>query len=316
MEFTAEQIKGRIRNVAKENNADARVLMRIFMMERFLERVSQSKYSDNFIIKGGILVTSMVGVSMRSTMDIDTTIRNINLSEEDAKRVVTEIAAIDLDDGIIFEVQDVMQIMDEMEYPGIRITMNALLEQTWTPLKIDISTNDAITPREIKYNYKLMLEDRSINLWTYNLETILAEKLQTILTRAALNTRMRDFYDVYILLKAYRDKLNAAILRMAFDATCAKRGTVNMMDTASQVLDNIAVDEGLKELWTAYRKKYSYAKDITYEEVIESVRIILNTIWDPDYTKLTKEEEASMLAAEASGFVNDDEIDWNKIGLN
>lgn len=278
MKLTAEQIKGRIRNVAKANNVDAIVLMRIFMMERFLERVSHSKYADNFIIKGGILVTSMVGVSMRSTMDIDTTIRNINLSEEDAKRIITEIAAIDLDDGIIFEVQDVMQIMDEMEYPGIRITMKALLGQTWTPLKIDISTNDAITPKEIKYDYKLMLEDRSINLWTYNLETILAEKLQTILARAALNSRMRDFYDIHILIKAYGNNIDKDILRMAFDATCAKRRTVDMKDTASEVLNNIATDNDLQALWAAYRRKYSYAENITYEEVVKSVREILSTI--------------------------------------
>ena len=278
MKLSAEQIKGRIKNISKENNADARVLMRIYMMERFLERVSQSKYSENFIIKGGILVTSMVGVSMRSTMDIDTTIRNISLSEEDAKRILAEIAAIDLDDGVVFEVQDVMQIMDEMEYPGIRITMNALLEQTWTPLKIDISTNDAITPREIKYNYKLMLEDRSINLWTYNLETILAEKLQTILARATLNTRMRDFYDVHILHKAYGNTIDANVLRMALDATCAKRGTVDIKENAPQILTNIAADVNLQALWTSYQNKYSYAENIRYEDILQSIQAILDII--------------------------------------
>lgn len=193
MQLTPEQVKGRIKNVAKENKADARTLMRIYMMERFLERVASSQYKDNFIIKGGMLVTAMVGVALRSTMDIDTSIKNQNLSAEDARRIVDEIKDIDLDDGVTFVVKEVSNIMDEMEYPGIRFTMNAMMGKLVTPMKIDISTGDVITPRAIEYNYKLLLDDRSINLWSYNLETILAEKLQTVLARGLLNTRMRDF---------------------------------------------------------------------------------------------------------------------------
>lgn len=199
MGFTPEQIKGRIKSVAKQNNADARTLMRIYMMERFLERLAQSEYRDNFIIKGGILVTAMIGVAHRSTMDIDTSMKNLNLSAEDALRVVNQVKDIDLDDGVSFEVKDVSNIMDEMEYPGIRVTMNANVGRLITPLKIDISTGDVITPRAIEFNYDLLLEDRSISLWSYNLETILAEKLQTVLARGILNTRMRDFYDIRML---------------------------------------------------------------------------------------------------------------------
>ena len=198
MGFTSEQIKGRIKSVAKQNNADARTLMRIYMMERFLERLAQSEYRDNFIIKGGILVTAMIGVAHRSTMDIDTSMKNLNLSADDALRVVNQVKDIDLDDGVSFEVKDVSNIMDEMEYPGIRVTMNANVGRLITPLKIDISTGDVITPRAIEFNYDLLLEDRSISLWSYNLETILAEKLQTVLARGILNTRMRDFYDIRI----------------------------------------------------------------------------------------------------------------------
>ena len=203
MGFTPEQIKGRIKSVAKQNNADARTLMRIYMMERFLERLAQSEYRDNFIIKGGILVTAMIGVAHRSTMDIDTSMKNLNLSAEDALRVVNQVKDIDLDDGVSFDVKDVSNIMDEMEYPGIRVTMNANVGRLITPLKIDISTGDVITPRAIEFNYDLLLEDRSISLWSYNLETILAEKLQTVLARGILNTRMRDFYDIRMLLDTY-----------------------------------------------------------------------------------------------------------------
>ena len=190
MQLTPEQVKGRIKNVAKENKADARTLMRIYMMERFLERVASSQYKDNFIIKGGMLVTAMVGVALRSTMDIDTSIKNQNLSAEDARRIVDEIKDIDLGDGVTFEVKEVSNIMDEMEYPGIRFTMNAVMGKIVTPMKVDISTGDVITPRAIEYNYKLLLDDRSISLWSYNLETILAEKLQTVLARGLLNRKI------------------------------------------------------------------------------------------------------------------------------
>lgn len=278
MGFTPEQIKGRIKSVAKQNNADARTLMRIYMMERFLERLAQSEYRDNFIIKGGILVTAMIGVAHRSTMDIDTSMKNLNLSAEDALRVVNQVKDIDLDDGVSFEVKDVSNIMDEMEYPGIRVTMNANVGRLITPLKIDISTGDVITPRAIEFNYDLLLEDRSISLWSYNLETILAEKLQTVLARGILNTRMRDFYDIRMLLDTYEDKVNKAVLKDAFAATCKKRGTDHLQEQAEEIIKIIEADEQLQVLWRAYQKKYSYAADIDYASVISGVRQLMDWI--------------------------------------
>ncbi len=278
MGFTPEQIKGRIKSVAKQNNADARTLMRIYMMERFLERLAQSEYRDNFIIKGGILVTAMIGVAHRSTMDIDTSMKNLNLSAEDALRVVNQVKDIDLDDGVSFEVKDVSNIMDEMEYPGIRVTMNANVGRLITPLKIDISTGDVITPRAIEFNYDLLLEDRSISLWSYNLETILAEKLQTVLARGILNTRMRDFYDIRMLLDTYEDKVNKAVLKDAFAATCKKRGTDYLQEQAEEIIKIIEADEQLQVLWRAYQKKYSYAAEIDYASVINGVRKLMDWI--------------------------------------
>ena len=278
MGFTPEQIKGRIKSVAKQNNADARTLMRIYMMERFLERLAQSEYRDNFIIKGGILVTAMIGVAHRSTMDIDTSMKNLNLSAEDALRVVNQVKDIDLDDGVSFEVKDVSNIMDEMEYPGIRVTMNANVGRLITPLKIDISTGDVITPRAIEFNYDLLLEDRSIKLWSYNLETILAEKLQTVLARGILNTRMRDFYDIRMLLDTYEDKVNKAVLKDAFAATCKKRGTDHLQEQAEEIIKIIEADEQLRVLWRAYQKKYSYAAEIDYASVISGVRKLMDWI--------------------------------------
>ena len=278
MQLTPEQVKGRIKNVAKENKADARTLMRIYMMERFLERVANSKYKDNFVIKGGMLVTAMVGVALRSTMDIDTTIKNQNLSAEDAKRIVNEIKDIDLDDGVCFEIKEVSNIMDEMEYPGIRFTMNAMMGKLVTPMKIDISTGDVITPGAVEYQYRLLLDNRSISLWSYNLETILAEKLQTVLARGLLNTRMRDFYDIRTLLSIYEDDIDNDVLERAFDATCKKRNTENLKEEALKIMTTVRDDAQLHKLWKTYQKKYPYASDIGYDDIMDSIKTLCNRI--------------------------------------
>lgn len=278
MPLTVQQIKGRLKSVAQKNHADARILMRLYMMERFLERLSKSKYSNDFIIKGGILVTSMIGVSMRSTMDIDATIRNLNLSEEDMKKIVEDIAALELGDGIRFLIKDVSTIMDDMEYPGVRIAMDACVGKTVTPLKIDISTNDIITPGAIEYKYKLLLEEREINLWSYNLETILAEKLQTILARGILNTRMRDFYDIHVLLMMYGETLDYAILGRAFEATCKKRGSEQLGMEGEQIIQSIENDLKISRLWESYQKKFTYAAEISYNEVIDSIKELFKLI--------------------------------------
>lgn len=278
MRLTQAQIKGRIKNLAKENKADPRVLMRIYMMERFLERIAVSDYADRFIIKGGILVTSLVGVSMRSTMDIDTSVRNYELSEEEMLPMIRAICSIDLDDGVTFKIKEVSHIMDEMEYPGLRLAMDAFLGEMATPIKIDISTGDVITPGAIEYDYTLMLESRAIKLWSYNLETILAEKMQTILARGLLNTRMRDFYDVYVLTGCFEDKIDDNVLKKAFEATCRKRETPELQQVGEELLHGIAPDNYLQDLWSAYQSKFDYASKITYEDVIEKTGELLKRI--------------------------------------
>ncbi len=265
MKLTPEQVKGRIKSIAQKRNADARTLMRLYMMERFLERLAHSKYRYNFIIKGGMPVTSMVGVSLRSTMDIDTTIRNQTLTETEARKIIEEVIQIDINDDVTFEIKAVSTIMDEMEYPGIRFTLNAIMGKLITPMKIDMSAGDIITPNTIEYNYPLILEDCSICLWSYNLETILAEKLQTILSRGILNTRMRDFYDISILLSIYNPVIKYDILREAFFATCLHRDSIKLMHEGKEILNILNNDTTLKNLWLSYQNKYSYAKGIPYE---------------------------------------------------
>ncbi|SDG46470.1 Predicted nucleotidyltransferase component of viral defense system [Selenomonas sp. WCT3] len=276
MKLTSAQLKGRLKKLATQHHADARTLMRLYMMERFLERIAASDYRDNFIIKGGILVTSLIGVALRSTMDIDTTIKNLNLSDEDIRRIVDEICTIDLQDDVKFQVKQLSRIMDEMDYPGIRVTLNAFLGNMPVPMKIDISTGDVITPREIHHQYKLLLEDRTILLWSYNLETLLSEKIQTVLARGQLNTRMRDFYDLYELSKIYRDKIDVATLKSAFTATCAKRNTQNLLQDAPQVITKIQQDNNLMVLWKSYQKKYTYAINISYDDIMLS----LTQLWE------------------------------------
>lgn len=276
MYLTPAQIKGRIKNVAKQNESDPITLLRIYMMERFLERITYSKYKDDFIVKGGILVTSMIGISMRSTMDIDTTIRNFDLTKEETTRIINEIKDISLDDHIEFILNDVSEIMDNMEYPGIRIHMNSKLENLIVPIKIDISTGDVITPREVRYEYPLLLEDKSIQLWSYNLETILAEKIQTILSRGLLNTRMRDFYDITTLFNRYKDSINYNDLSLAFDKTCRKRETLSLLEQYEEILCSISEDSTLQNLWKNYCRKYKYASHIEFSTNLEIIKQLVS----------------------------------------
>ena len=270
MIHSSKQLKDLIRNLSKEVGIEAHVLIRKYMIERFLERVSSSKYNGSFILKGGMLVAAFVGVEARATMDIDTTIKGIPVTIIDMERTITEISNIDLDDNVKFRIKKVSEIMDEAEYSGIRFSMDAVLDGAVIPLKIDISTGDVITPREIAYSYKLMFEDRTIPIMTYPIETVLAEKLETVISRSITNTRMRDFYDIHILLKS--QNINADILALALERTAKKRGNFSLLDNAESVLKIVKSDEDMKRLWNIYQKKFKYAGEYTWDEVIHSVR--------------------------------------------
>lgn len=270
MIHSSKQLKDLIRNLSKEVGIEAHVLIRKYMMERFLERVSSSNYNGSFILKGGMLVAAFVGVEARATMDIDTTIKGIHVTIVDMERTITEISNIDLDDNVKFRIKKVSEIMDEAEYSGIRFSMDAVLDGAVIPLKIDISTGDVITPREIAYSYKLMFEDRTIPIMTYPIETVLAEKLETVISRSIINTRMRDFYDIHILLKS--QNINADILALALEKTAKKRGNFSLLENAESVLKIVKSDEDMKRLWNIYQKKFKYAGEYTWDEVIHSVR--------------------------------------------
>lgn len=277
MIHTSTQLKALVRNMSKGNSTQAQIIIRNYMMERFLDRLSQSKYRDNFILKGGTLVSAMVGLAMRSTLDIDTTIRGFSLTVDEVADIVGEIISIRLEDEVEFQITRIIEIMDEAEYPGIRVMMEATLDTMKTPLKLDISTGDVITPREISYQFKLMFEDRTISVWAYNVETILAEKLETIISRSYANTRMRDFYDLYILQHDVSTAFEPEHLREAFSATCSKRGTSVSRQEGVLILQEVRESEEMKAQWRRYQKKYAYAADLGWSAVMDSITELYET---------------------------------------
>ena len=285
---TARQLKDLVRNLSKKKSADAQILMRNYMMERFLERISLSEYKNQFILKGGMLVAAMVGLDARATMDLDATIKGTNVSVEDVEMIISKIISIPLNDGVLFRIKRISEIMEEADYPGVRVSMETKFDGVITPLKIDISTGDIITPREIKYNFYLMLENRTIEVWAYNLETVLAEKLETVISRNVTNTRMRDFYDIYILQKLYGEQLSKDVLRDALVATAKKRETLEQIETEDidEVFDEIQSSSVMENLWKAYQRNYSYSADIPWHTIMKSIRTLYEIISKNTYNVL------------------------------
>ena len=282
---TARQLKDLIRNLSKKKSADAQILMRNYMMERFLERISLSEYKNQFILKGGMLVAAMVGLDARATMDLDATIKGTNVRVEDVEMIISQIISIPLDDDVSFRVKRISEIMGEADYPGVRVSMETKFDGVITPLKIDISTGDVITPREIKYKFNLMLEDRTIEVWAYNLETVLAEKLETVISRNVMNTRMRDFYDIYILQKLYGEQLNKEILWNALVATARKRGTLDLIESNDirEIFNEIETSSVLENLWKTYQKNYSYAANVSWHIIMEFIRDLYQTAFSDKF---------------------------------
>ncbi|HHT94402.1 MAG TPA: nucleotidyl transferase AbiEii/AbiGii toxin family protein [Clostridia bacterium] len=273
---TARQLKDLIRNVAKGDSGKSQLLFRNYAMERFLERIALSKYRNNFILKGGMLVSSIVGLDMRATMDMDATILNLPLNPEHARIIVEDITAIEIGDNMAFSVKDISNIMDEADYICVRLSLEALLENMRIPFRIDISTGDSIIPKEITYSYKLMFEHRYIPIRAYSLETILAEKIETVLIRTIFNTRLRDFYDIYILQNTRMD-IDINILTVALTATCRNRNSEKVLTDYRYILKEIENNPTMREFWISYQRKNSYAADITWETVIKSIRALCDS---------------------------------------
>ena len=268
----ATQLKAKVRNLSGGDSQKAQTLIRNFMMERFLERIALSQYRNSFILKGGMLVASIVGLDTRATMDIDTTVKSLTLSKDNVIKIVEDIIAVEIPDDVQFRIAKVTDIMEEHDYPGIRVMLEATLDKMRQAVKIDISTGDIITPGAVEYSYRLMFEDRSISMWTYNLETLLAEKLETIMARGTANTRMRDFYDIYTISR--QEVFNKEVLKRAFLATSTKRNTTRHITDLKNIIAAVASDDTMASQWENFRKESFFVGELSWNDVIESVKVL------------------------------------------
>lgn len=274
----AMQLKAYVKNIAKEKDISAQLVLQNYMLERYLERVSLSEYRDKYIIKGGFLIASLVGLESRATMDLDATIKGYPVNEDSIRSMVESIISVPVDDGISFQIKDIGLIREDDEYGGIRVSLNANYEKMAVPLKLDITTGDKITPGEIEYSYKLMMEERSISILSYNLSTILAEKLETVVSRGDQNTRPRDYYDIFILSKLQDKNIEIDTLRDALIATSEKRGSKEIMENYEEIIKDVSENGVMNQRWNDYRKDFSYASEIEFKDACERVITILDRI--------------------------------------
>lgn len=274
----AMQLKARISDKAKEAGIPAQALMQSYLMERLLERLSKSKWQPNVVVKGGMLISSLVGAASRTTMDLDTTVRGFDLTHESAESVFRQIAGLASDDDWTFELDRTEDIRETDDYPGIRVHPKALYPPMAVPLTIDVTTGDKITPAPIEYRYPLLFDEGSISLMAYTLETLLAEKLETVVSRGVANTRPRDFYDIHVLWKLRGEECDPATLKDAVSATCEKRGSAERMAHWAQVLGEVGQDAQMLALWAKYEKRNPYVTGITLQECCETARRIMASI--------------------------------------
>lgn len=274
MSSKAMSLKGKIKNYAKNNNIAAQVVLQNYMFERFLERLSLSEYSDKFVVKGGMLIAAIVGLDTRSTMDLDTTLRNLPLTEEQISVALSTICKIELKDDVLFKIKSVLPIRKDDVYGGYCVRLDAIYDTIVTPLSIDISTGDIITPAAIKYEFGgIFDEDVKISLWGYNIETVMAEKVETILSRGVFTSRPRDFYDVFIL--GTTQKYDKEIFKEALKATAIHRGLLRKIADINGIIEQISSNTDLKNMWEKYQKKFVYAREISYESIIDTLETIL-----------------------------------------
>lgn len=273
----AMQFKARIKSLALKNRVPAQAVLQNFMMERLLERIALSRYKNKIVLKGGMLIASMVGIGSRTTMDMDATLKGFTLTEEAIRSAFEEICVIPCDDEVSLVLDHVAPIRDDDEYGGFRAAIVAQYGSIRTPLKVDITTGDVITPDAVRYCFPSSFEEKQIEVWAYPIETILAEKVETILRRSVLNTRLRDFYDVYILLKTHGDAVDKAVFVTALQNTAKKRGSLVAIQDWERIIRGIQADAIMQQRWEQYRKTYRYAREIEFAEVIEAVEEILRS---------------------------------------
>lgn len=270
---SAEQIKGAVKNIAKKMNLKPQEILQIFMFERLVERLSVSQYKENFILKGGLLIASMIGIAERTTMDMDTTIQGLPMTEQELEKILKEILGIDVGDGICFEFIGMQPIREDDEYNNFCASISAKYGKMNIPMKIDITTGDRITPKQIDYGYKFMFEEKSVLVKAYTLETILAEKYETVIRRNIGNTRARDFYDLFVLMKIKKNEIRWDILKEAVLATSEKRGSLEELKEYREIIEEMRGSDFLRRIWVKYQEENTYSEGIGFEDT-------LNAIWE------------------------------------
>ncbi len=266
-----ESIKGKIRNFSENNNLSSQEILQMYFFERFLDRLSKSKYNKNFVIKGGFLVSSIIGIENRTTMDMDTTLKGLPLKEDIIKEIVEEILDISVDDGIEFEMTSIEYIREDDDYENFRISLIAKIGRTKNPMKLDITTGDVITPKEIEYSYSCIFSDENIKVFAYPIETILAEKYESIIKRNIATTRMRDFYDVYTLYELKKEEIDYKILSEAIEKTARKRSSIEIFSDYEEIIEDIRSDSHLINLWNIYVNENKYIGDLDFEDVVNVI---------------------------------------------
>lgn len=275
MSNSVQSVKDKLKNISREKNVDFNSVMRFYMYDRFVERLSKSKYKDNFILKGGFYLSKLFGLDNRSTMDIDTAIRKTEFTEENLIVMINEIISIDVGDNIKFKIEKTELIREEDEYGGLRITINFMLENIKDKFHIDLATGDPIYPRPDNYKYESLIGDEIYKVWSYNLETILAEKIETILSKLETSSRMKDYYDIYLIYKFKFDTISKEKFRGSVEKTFKKRKfDADLMTNLSIVKES----KVLRERWLSYSRKNSYARDVEFEETLECLEKLIDIL--------------------------------------
>lgn len=277
---TPEQLKGTIRSMAAKKNLRAQEVLQMFLFERVLERLANSAYKNNFILKGGLLISSMLGIGERTTMDMDTTVRGIQMEEDEIVRAVKEILSVDVGDGIEFEYQSIEPIREDDAYNNFRVHLRTKYGKIDSPMKIDITTGDVITPAAIQYDFPMLFEDKTVPVMAYTLETVLAEKYETIIHRNIGTTRARDYYDLHTLFRSRSSEVRLEILKAAVLHTAKKRNSVKDIEDWQEILADIKAEPIMQSLWDNYVTENQYIGELSFEEVLKSVEDISKLLLD------------------------------------
>ena len=274
----ANSFKAKIKNISKDKEIPAQQVQQHYLIEQVLKLISTSSYRDSFIVKGGYLIGQMIGLDKRTTMDLDVTLKGTEMSRENLIHIFEEILCSKTD-GFSFSVDKLEPIRQDDEYGGFSLKLNATFDTLKEVVFIDITTGDKITPREITYSMNSIFTNESIKIWTYNLETVLAEKLETIISRGLASTRPRDRYDLFTLYKLRKEEINLEVLKNALENTAEKRKSKDTIYNWEEQVRGIEISDYQKELWIRYQRQFKYAKDISFDNSVQVIREIMQQIF-------------------------------------